>query len=179
MVSKPCTKCGRSLPLADFAVSRMGANGPILRPYCKECGRAANAAWRKANKAKLAAYDAARATPERRAACIAWQHENREKLKVTTKRWRDKNPSRAVIQVSKRRAAKLRATPPWYDASACDWAYVASKMVERMDGVRYSVDHIVPLVSDTVCGLHVSWNLAVVPHSENAAKGNRWWPDGW
>lgn len=39
------------------------------------------------------------------------------------------------------------------------------------------VDHIVPLVSKIVCGLHCPANLAAVPISYNRAKGNKYWPD--
>lgn len=65
------------------------------------------------------------------------------------------------------------ATPPWIGADGI--AEVCRIYDERPPG--HHVDHIVPLKSPYVCGLHVPWNLQYLPAGPNQSKGNRYWPD--
>lgn len=43
-------------------------------------------------------------------------------------------------------------------------------------GELWVVDHIVPIKSQIVCGLHNEFNLQVIPSRDNRAKSNRYWP---
>lgn len=75
-----------------------------------------------------------------------------------------------------RRRAKIH-TPIWASKSSISAFYTEAKRLEKETGLKYHVDHIVPLNSALVCGLHVESNLQVIPASENVLKRNLVWPD--
>lgn len=90
-------------------------------------------------------------------------------------RWRLANPvERAVRRKNDnmRREQRLRsAIPKWADHSKIKEVYEAAYFLSL------EVDHIVPLRSPLVCGLHVEHNLQLLTREANLAKSNRWWPD--
>ena len=63
----------------------------------------------------------------------------------------------------------MDATPEWADLKKIKEIYF-----NRPDG--YHVDHIIPLQSEIVCGLHVPENLQYLPAYTNRAKGNKFNP---
>lgn len=69
-------------------------------------------------------------------------------------------------QTQKRRAALRLATPVWVNKTELRAFRAKAKQL------GLSVDHIVPIQNEIVCGLHVPWNLQVIPLKDNLKKGN-------
>ncbi len=67
------------------------------------------------------------------------------------------------------------ASPSWADQEKIMEVYKLAAAMSSLD-IKYHVDHIVPLVSDFVCGMHVENNLQIIPEAENRKKWNRIWP---
>lgn len=111
---------------------------------------------------------------------------NPEKLiayrRATTKRARirqhlrfDLNPGLNAAYVAARKAYRLKATPVWLspaDHELMRFLYREAAGLSSYTGVKFHVDHIVPLKGQTVCGLHVPWNLRVIAASQNLGKHN-------
>lgn len=107
-----------------------------------------------------------------------YYEENRESILEVKKQWRQQNTDKTNASRAKRRALKLQATPSWVDRDSLIGMYKLALMFNRT-GIKLQVDHIVPLQSDTVCGLHCESNLQLLPATDNNSKGNRYWPDMW
>lgn len=108
-----------------------------------------------------------------------WADANREK-KLQSQRLYYKNSKglgRHRAWVAKRRAAKIMATPVWADQGKIAEYYSAADFLSMVTGEWYNVDHIVPLQSELVCGLHWEGNMQILTRRENYKKSNRWWPD--
>lgn len=100
-----------------------------------------------------------------------WYSENRKsQIKSALDRKKEK-PDLNSKWSNDYRARKLRAIPSWFESDLVVEVYNSA----REKGLQ--VDHIVPLKNDIVCGLHCFSNLQLLDGSENASKGNRYWPD--
>lgn len=91
------------------------------------------------------------------------------------KRWRmansDRHKAHILVGQAKRRAQKMRAVPVWADHSLIRSIYDKAR---EMGG---EVDHVVPIASRVVCGLHCWENLQILPKGDNSTKSNVVWPD--
>lgn len=114
-----------------------------------------------------------------------WKREsylrNREYVLEQQRTYRSHHkPDRDVVNAknARRRASKLKATPSWADTEHITSLYLIAALCKEK-GYDVHVDHIVPLNSDLVCGLHCEANLQLLYAYDNISKGNRHWPDMW
>jgi len=147
-------------------------------------------AWNKNNPEKIKANQAKYNKTEKRKLSYA-RHSLTEKRKITQARYRATEKGQKAIaalpqkskewkkankgRVNTTNAAYLKrikqATPPWADQQAILDVYLEAEYFGM------EVDHIVPIRSKLVCGLHTWENLQLLPKLENITKGNRVWPD--
>lgn len=170
------------------------ANSAVTRAANPWAEKARTAAWAKANPERIKAAGVARyaANSEKlNAGSKAWYAANSEKSKATSVMWAKANPEKAKTYATRwrkanliwgratsamRRASRLQATPLWADEGFIGLWYKGAQVMAQLTGEAYSIDHIVPLKSESVCGLHAHTNMQILTQVENAQKGNRHWP---
>lgn len=144
---------------------------------CSECHKAAYAKWEAANLERRAEEKRARraASPER--------------FREVQRRSRERNPAadrersqarycakrhEYIAANMARKAALAQRTPPWADHDAINEAYEVAAFLRDRTGIKFVVDHEVPLRGKLVSGLHVQGNLRIITEHDNRAKGNKW-----
>ena len=136
-------------------------------------------AWDAANPEKVKAAKQKYADKNReacRARIAAWREQNKERMQEMRKSWRERNNYKERSYVRKRQAAKIQRTPGWLskdDLWLIEEAYEMAAKRTELFGFQWDVDHIVPLQGNVVSGLHVPWNLQVIPGVLNSSKGAR------
>lgn len=93
--------------------------------------------------------------------------ENRERLNAKSARYWREHRVEKMLHCRKRRAMKKLATPKWADLEKIKEIY-RQALIFGM-----SVDHIIPIQSKVVCGLHWEGNLRLIDKRENSRKGNK------
>ena len=99
--------------------------------------------------------------------------ENKDVNCARAKQWRLDNPDRVAASIANRRAAKKQAIPLWANITNIRLLYKKAQQLTETSGIEYQVDHIVPLNSKIVCGLHCEDNLRVITAKENNSKNNK------
>lgn len=62
--------------------------------------------------------------------------------------------------------------PAWANDFFIKEIYDLARRRTLVTGFAWEVDHVIPLQSKLVCGLHVEQNLRVIPKVDNRKKGS-------
>ena len=101
---------------------------------------------------------------------------NKQAVKEKQCRYQKENLDKFAAYSMKRKAAKLKASPSWLSKEHEDQIqeiYSIAKDLQWLSEEKLEVDHIEPLQGKNISGLHVPWNLQILPKSMNCSKGNR------
>ena len=102
-------------------------------------------------------------------------NDNPEKVKIYAKKYRQTDKAKAIRCdiASRRRALLMNAQPEWVNKDDIKEVYIMAKDIQWLSEEKMEVDHIIPLNSDKVCGLHVPWNLQIITKTKNIKKSNK------
>lgn len=183
---KICTRCAVEKPLSEFPLCR-----GVPRARCKPCHSQDAMSWAAKNpekyKTRLKKWHQVNNQPafmgpplpdhekkrRRDARNAAWRAANVDRFEAMRKAWAARNPTAMLSRVRKRQAKLLSAMPKWANEFFIQEIYDLRARREKALGIPFEVDHIIPLQSKIVCGLHVEYNLRVIPKSVNQAKSNK------
>lgn len=158
-----CYTCKIEKPSKEFYKNKQNKSG--FSGSCKACKKAYASKYQKDNRRKVSDY------------YLSWYYKNKDKARKNSKKWYLQNKHKNAAKQRKREARKLRAVPPWLseeDHKRIEIIYGIRELKSFVTGIEHHVDHIVPLQGKNVCGLHVPWNLRVVPATENLHKSNKY-----
>ena len=151
-LNKPCVKCGATDRYKN------GACRPCARERAKRPGK---------ERLREKAANYRRKNPEKA----------REAVRRSLEKYRKNNKSKLNEKAAKERARKRMAIPKWFgefDDFVCKEAFSLAKIREGETGIKWDVDHIVPLSCKIACGLHCAENLRVIPASINRSRKNKY-----
>lgn len=204
---KKCTKCLIEKEITEFQkhpFSKGGINSrckDCLREYNREY-RAKNPIWVSLQNKKWRASNPERAklsdfkkhqkkTKEQKEAENKKSREryakqkaegktrirDKEERKRYNKEYLEKNPEKFAYQNVVRKTSVKQSKPSWANEFFMQEAYRLARLRTKVTGIKWHVDHIVPIRGKTVCGLHTDQNLQVIPAAENLKKRHLVWPD--
>lgn len=192
MSDKKCGKCGVLKDVGEFYFHNKVKG--TLQSQCKACSRLASKqwaddnkdktkAWRDGNKDRTAAWRAANADrlkeAHRRAYAEKVLKEKGRLPKSSAYGYTAYSFSSAVFERN-RHLEKLFHGLHESARQACESIYHIRKRMGRETGQKFHVDHIVPIKGENISGLHVPWNLRIVPATVNQKKwakteGDEYW----
>lgn len=170
-----CSQCG--VLKEDSAFGKDAQKKTGLRPQCKLCRSIQRMIQYALNpephKERTAAFRKAHPGYGREA-MNKWYMNNKPLAFERAKKWSDDNPAKRAEISMRRRAKQLTATPAWANIKKIQAFYELARQLSIVTGIKYNVDHIIPLLGKKVSGLHVENNLQILEAVANIKKGNKY-----
>jgi hypothetical protein len=143
-----------------------------MKRTCRDCGECKDSTLFVKNKVFKCGIDTLCLSCNRKRV-KKYRAEGKRNSGAEALRYYKKYPEKGQARAAKRRAYKRTAFPSWANEFFMEEAYHLAYLRTKCTGFSWHVDHIVPLKSPIVCGLHVENNLQVIPAVQNIKKGNR------
>lgn len=159
---KICKKCETILPIDSFTKDKHTWNGLLC--FCNTCHALQTFTYRKEHAEQVAKTQQ------------VYKQNNKDKIKAYNDTYRRNHLAQGAARSMKRYTYKLKACPKWLTTEQkleMQQFYIEAKKLEKETGIKYQVDHIIPLQGVNVCGLHVPWNLQILTAAENLLKSNK------
>jgi hypothetical protein len=172
MQSKTCSMCKNTKLLAMFSPDARTRSG--VQSRCKPCQASISKTIRTHNPEQHRATVKASTQKHyigKLKRNTAYRLNNPEKISIWKRQDRLKNRGRVLADNAYRRAATKQRTAAWANLAAIKNIYEEAQQVSMLVGDWYHVDHVIPLMGKSVCGLHVETNLQIIPAIENLRKG--------
>ena len=169
--AKICSSCSEIKPLLDFHKRTVSPDG--LTASCKACRSSARKSYQSQKSYNRSYREEHRDTLLKKKR--EWDLDNRDHINAYKRSYRKGKPTEHKAWDAQKRAKRLKRVPPWLNEEQkkeIKQFYWLRDDIKTITGEYYEVDHIVPLQGKTICGLHVPWNLQILPSDLNNKKNN-------
>lgn len=155
---KSCNRCLDTKPFESFSKDKYKKDG--YTTICKDCRKKYMSSYYNKNRDAIIKN------------VQGWYEDNKQYRSTYRRKHYESNKGAYNAATRARQAAKLKATPSWANLEQIKRIYTACASITKRTGVEHHVDHIIPLQGESVCGLHVEKNLAIIPAQMNLQKSN-------
>lgn len=179
---KVCSICKIEKDLSCFNKNKSKKDG--LSTDCRECARKYLEEYRSKNKEILTIKN--RVFKENNRDLINSRNKTRystihksdplfmEKKRKANSKYKANNKGKVNSDTAKRYTAKLQrcTITSKEDYKIIERVYKEANRLSILTGIKFHVDHIIPLQGELVSGLHVPLNLQILSEQENCSKHN-------